>query len=204
MANAASNSNSSDPDRGNYSNAQPTSCSNQPAASSNCAPCTFAACAARAPCRATSTTPKSSSKARYRSTAGPRGSTRSSTSSSPRCSRAPTTVSSNVREHDLRLDITRRRFLLIDVDPTRPSKISSTDAELQLAYQAARAIVDDLTAWGFPAPARGCSGNGAHIVYAIDLDTNDSDLVTRFLKALAFKFNTAQVQIDVSVGKAGS
>jgi len=101
------------------------------------------------------------------------------------------------------LDITRRRFLLIDVDPTRPSKISSTDAELQLAYQAARAIVDDLTAWGFPAPARGCSGNGAHIVYAIDLDTNDSDLVTRFLKALAFKFNTAQVQIDVSVGKAG-
>jgi hypothetical protein len=97
-------------------------------------------------------------------------------------------------------DITRRRYLLIDADPRRPSDISSTDAELQLAYDTARAIIDYLTSLGFPAPGRGCSGNGAHILYAIDLDEADGGLVTRFLKALAFKFNSARVAVDENLG----
>jgi putative DNA primase/helicase len=95
--------------------------------------------------------------------------------------------------------IRRRRRLLIDVDPTRPSDTSASEAELALARQTAQAIAEFLRDLGFPEPAAGVSGNGAHLIYAIDLAPNDGGLVKRCLQALAFRFNDVAVQVDETV-----
>jgi putative DNA primase/helicase len=99
-------------------------------------------------------------------------------------------------------DVLRRTRLLIDVDPVRKSGISATAAELALAETTVRAIYDFLTGMGFPEPIRTMSGNGAGLIYAIDLPTDDGGLVARVLKALAARFDTADVKVDISVHNA--
>lgn len=97
--------------------------------------------------------------------------------------------------------VTRLVRLLVDVDPQRPSGTSSTQQQLGLARTAAREIVDFLTTLGFPEPARGMSGNGAHAIYGVDLPVQDSELIKRCLVALGFRFDDAQVQVDTTVHK---
>lgn len=52
-----------------------------------------------------------------------------------------------------------------DLDPERPAGCASTDAELQAALQARAHVVMLLTGMGWPMPALGMSGNGAHALY---------------------------------------
>jgi hypothetical protein len=96
-------------------------------------------------------------------------------------------------------DIPRRLRLLIDADPVRPSGISSNDTEHAAAITTVNEISAFLAAQGFPTPLVGDSGNGAHLIYAIDLPRDDGGLVQSVLKALAFGFDTAAVKVDQSV-----
>ena len=100
-------------------------------------------------------------------------------------------------------DITSRRWLPIDIDPTRPSGISSTDAEHEAALTTAEAIRGYLIELGFPAASilTGDSGNGAHVLARIALpnDVEAESIVKACLKALATKFDYDQVSIDQSV-----
>jgi len=98
-------------------------------------------------------------------------------------------------------DVVGRVRLLIDIDPTRRSGISSSDVELDAAKELAREVVALLDSMGFPPPARAISGNGIHVVYAIDLPVSDGDLVNRCLAALAFRFNSPTATIDETVDK---
>lgn len=93
-------------------------------------------------------------------------------------------------------NIVKRRFLLIDVDPTRPAGISSTDAEKEHAKKLAQAIRDHLTTLGWPSPVVGDSGNGWHLLYRIDVATADDGLVANVLKALAEKFDNDHCKVD--------
>jgi P4 family phage/plasmid primase-like protien len=98
-------------------------------------------------------------------------------------------------------DILRRRYFLLDADPTRPSGISSTDEELEAAIARMDAVCEWLALDGWPEPKRGKSGNGAHALYSIDLP-NDPDIgliIERCLKALSEKFSDAKVKIDTTV-----
>lgn len=70
-------------------------------------------------------------------------------------------------------DITRRRWLPIDIDPVRPGGVSSTDIEHERALGKAKEIAAWLTDLGFPEPGRGDSGNGAHLLYRIDLPNDE-------------------------------
>ena len=70
-------------------------------------------------------------------------------------------------------DIVRRRWLPIDIDPVRPSGISSTKAEHAAAHARAQGIQEWLSDLGWPTPLYADSGNGAHLLYRIDLP-NDS------------------------------
>jgi hypothetical protein len=99
-------------------------------------------------------------------------------------------------------DVIRRKRLLIDIDAKRPSGISSTDAEHETALVKAHEIRDMLRAEGWPDPVLADSGNGAHLVYAIDLPADGEGLVQRVLEALAFRFDNAQVTIDKAVFNA--
>lgn len=98
-------------------------------------------------------------------------------------------------------DIVAYQWLLIDLDPVRRTGISSTDAELRMAYERGEQITKYLREIGYPAPIFACSGNGVHLLYAINLANTDENkaLVQNCLKALAFLFGDDKVDVDQSV-----
>jgi len=96
-------------------------------------------------------------------------------------------------------DILRRRWLLIDADALRPSGISATDAEHEAAIDRTRAVYRHLKAQGWPDPVAADSGNGAHLLYRIDLPAEAGGLVQRCLTALAQRFDDGAVHIDQTV-----
>ena len=71
-------------------------------------------------------------------------------------------------------DIIRRRWLPVDIDPVRPSGVSATDAEHEAALEAAGRVAGYLAEQGFPAPIKADSGNGAHLLYRIDLPNDEA------------------------------
>ena len=71
-------------------------------------------------------------------------------------------------------DILRRRWLPIDIDPLRPSGVSSTDEEHTLALAKAEEVACWIAGLGFPEPIKADSGNGAHLLYRIDLPNDEA------------------------------
>ena len=86
-------------------------------------------------------------------------------------------------------DIVWRKWLLIDLDPVRPSGISSSDEEQADAIELAKVIRAALREEGWPEPVLADSGNGAHLLYRVDLPVDDGGLTKRVLAALAFRFD---------------
>jgi Protein of unknown function (DUF3987) len=96
-------------------------------------------------------------------------------------------------------DIVKRSWLPLDFDPVRPAGISSTDREHEAALARARACIDWLRRQGWPEPVCADSGNGAHVLYRIDLpnDVQSAALVKRCLEALALLFSDEDVGLDL-------
>ncbi len=97
-------------------------------------------------------------------------------------------------------DILRRRWFPVDIDPVRPSGVSSTDAEHDAALVAAERIAAYLAEQGFPAPVRADSGNGAHLLYRVDLENDDAAtaLVKGCLTTLDALFSNEAVTVDTA------
>jgi hypothetical protein len=95
-------------------------------------------------------------------------------------------------------DVVKRLWLPIDFDPTRPTGISSTEAEHALAIERAMHVRGDLRSEGWPDPILADSGNGGHLLYRIDRPTDDT-LIKQCLEALAFRFDDDRVKIDQAV-----
>jgi len=83
-------------------------------------------------------------------------------------------------------DIERRVHLLIDCDPPRKPGTNSTDEEKQAALEEANKIREWLRSQGWPEPALCDSGNGWHLLYRIELPTDEdsSELLKNFLARL--------------------
>ncbi|MDX8548979.1 hypothetical protein KHC33_15300 [Methanospirillum sp. J.3.6.1-F.2.7.3] len=98
-------------------------------------------------------------------------------------------------------DIIRRKWLPIDIDPVRPSGISSSEAEHQAALKKAESIAAFLKELGWPDPVTADSGNGAHLLYRIDLpsDPKSTTLIRDCLKTLGQFFSDDQSAIDITV-----
>jgi len=96
-------------------------------------------------------------------------------------------------------DILHRRWLPIDFDAVRPKGISASDEEHNAALELALKVRDTLTAAGWPEPIYADSGNGAHLLYRVDLPADDGGFIERCLKALATRFDTESVTVDTSV-----
>jgi hypothetical protein len=93
----------------------------------------------------------------------------------------------------------QRKRLLIDIDPLRVYG-NSSDVEKEAALRQAQAIEQYLHELGWPEPMLCDSGNGYHLLYAIDLPSQESeDLVRRVLLALAKKFDNAETHVDTGV-----
>lgn len=95
-------------------------------------------------------------------------------------------------------DITDYEYLFVDIDPDRPSGISSSAEELEAAKQTAAKVQAYLKTRGFSDPIIGMSGNGYHLQYRINIPNNQEsrDLIERCLKVLASAFNDGIVKID--------
>ena len=91
-------------------------------------------------------------------------------------------------------DIARQKWLLIDIDPERPTGVSATQDERFAASDVVYAVRDYLTEQGFPEPVFAESGNGFHLMYEIEGVT--TKLVREFLEHLASKFDTPRAKVD--------
>lgn len=101
-------------------------------------------------------------------------------------------------------DISARRWLMVDLDPARPSGISASNAEHEAALKLASRIAADLSnRCGWPRPIIVDSGNGAHLLYRIELPTADGGIVEDVLTAIEFQWSgTDSVIVDRSVFNA--
>lgn len=96
-------------------------------------------------------------------------------------------------------NIARRTAFFIDFDNQRPAGTNATEAERQESGRVARACRDWLCQLGFPQPILSDSGNGHHLLYRTELPADDGGLIKRFLLAVAGRFDTDKVKVDVSV-----
>ena len=96
------------------------------------------------------------------------------------------------------------RWIPIDIDPERPSGVSSSDPELKQAIE----IRDTIRDWiidttDYKSPITAISGNGAHILIRLpkDLPVNDASkaFVKSFLETVYEEFSTDDVAIDTTV-----
>jgi hypothetical protein len=101
-------------------------------------------------------------------------------------------------------DVVWRRRLLFDLDTIRPKDTSASEAEKEESRVLAEKMVGALTEREWPAPAVIDSGNGWHLVYAIDLpNTKHSQALTKAVLAAAGKeFNTDRVKVDPALHNA--
>ena len=100
-------------------------------------------------------------------------------------------------------DILRRRWILIDLDPDRPSDVSATWEEKELASDAADAIRNRLLPT-MGEPVRCDSGNGTHLLYPCDMpNTGEAkEVVARLLGYVKGGCKVKGVTVDTSVGNA--
>jgi hypothetical protein len=97
-------------------------------------------------------------------------------------------------------EIAVRRWILIDLDPVRPSGISSTDDELKQSEMLSTIIKECLSNAGFPEPVTALSGNGYHLLYPIAMpnDKGSIQIIKSFLKYLDVTFSTETVKVDIA------
>lgn len=96
-------------------------------------------------------------------------------------------------------DITRLRWLLIDVDPERTTGVSATDDEKAEALELIVKLQDYLKESGFPDAVFCDSGNGFHLLYKIDLPPEESKTIEQFLKVLDSIFSNEKAKVDTAV-----
>ena len=101
-------------------------------------------------------------------------------------------------------DIIQRDWVLIDIDPKRPSDTNATDEEKKLSLEVARKVYRYLESIGFPKAVVADSSNGYHLLYKTELPNTEKTkiLVQEFLQSLSTLFDTESVSIDTSVFNA--
>lgn len=108
------------------------------------------------------------------------------------CKNAKITTSDN--------DIVGYDWLMIDLDPKRPSGTSSTDEELQEAKELGNKVFQFMRNLGFSKPLFANSGNGVHLLYKIRLKNTkeNQELIKKCLKTLGMLFTSAKIDLDLT------
>ena len=95
-------------------------------------------------------------------------------------------------------DIYAYDWLMIDLDPSRPSKTSSSDEEVAAAKDLGNKIYKYMKDLGFNDPLMAFSGNGVHLLYKVNMDVSEGNrkLMEKSLKALDYLFSTDKIEVD--------
>jgi len=101
-------------------------------------------------------------------------------------------------------DVLKRRIMLVDVDPERPTGTASTKEQLEAAKNVTAAIHAETRARGWPPAIIAMSGNGYHLLYTVDLpnDADSNDLIKRALAGLGAICDASGVKVDRVVHNA--
>lgn len=101
-------------------------------------------------------------------------------------------------------EIICRNYVLIDLDPKRPSGVCSTKEESMKAYEKGREVTKFLMDNGFYEPIVVFSSSGIHLYLKCALLNNEENtkLVKRFLNAISMLFSDEYVDCDTSVYNA--
>lgn len=101
-------------------------------------------------------------------------------------------------------DIIGREWVLIDLDPKRPSDTNATEVEKLKAQVIVNRIYAFLDAQGFCKPIVCDSSNGYHLLYRVIMSNTPekTELVKNFLNALSIMFSTDEVEVDTAVFNA--
>ncbi len=96
-------------------------------------------------------------------------------------------------------DVIGYDWLLIDLDPKRPTKTPSTDAQIEQARLLCGRIMQFMQNVGFEHPVVGFSGNGYHLLYKLHLANNPETkkLVEMCLKTLSMMFSDDEIDVDM-------
>lgn len=99
------------------------------------------------------------------------------------------------------VDIVRRRFVLIDLDPQRSAGISASNEEFEKAHMKCVDVYKYLLANGFKEPIITVSGNGYHCYVPCDMPNDDehNELIKKFLQSLSNIFGGDDVEVDEKV-----
>lgn len=97
------------------------------------------------------------------------------------------------------VDVLQRRWILIDVDPTRPANVSATDAERAEAWRVLSSVQATMAASGWTNPIVASSGNGWHLCYPVLLPNDEAtrDRVKSLLAGLDQRCSTPGAKVDV-------
>lgn len=97
-------------------------------------------------------------------------------------------------------DICAYDYIMIDLDPRRPTDTSATNEQVQMAKDLGNKIYQFLRGIGFEQPVFGYSGNGVHLLYKVALKNCDDNkfLIKRALETLSLLFDTNDVQVDTT------
>jgi len=100
-------------------------------------------------------------------------------------------------------DVLFYRWLPIDIDPVRPSGVSSSASELKAALDLrgpiAAYVMQEIES---AAPIRAMSGNGGHLLFRLPdwpTDAKNKGIIKGILEDISLRFSTPQVSIDTSV-----
>lgn len=98
-------------------------------------------------------------------------------------------------------DIIRRRFLLLDFDPIRKSQTNSSPEQFELAHKKAQEVYRYLRDKGFTDSIICVSGNGYHIIVAVDLPCDDETdkIIKNFYTYMGSIFSDDNVEFDEKV-----
>ena len=95
--------------------------------------------------------------------------------------------------------IIRRKWIMLDFDPLRWPKIQpSTDEEKESAFETCKNVSRFCMFRGMPEPILADSGNGYHLLWKCDIPV-ESDVHKRMLVEIASKFNSAAVDVDLTI-----
>lgn len=98
-------------------------------------------------------------------------------------------------------DIVGRRWVMVDLDPKRPTGTNSSKEELQKAHLKAVEVYKFLKSNGFSEPVIAISGNGYHINIPCRIGISDENdlIIKRFGLALAMMFDDESIEVDKKV-----
>ena len=101
-------------------------------------------------------------------------------------------------------DITKRNWLLIDIDTKRSAGVSSTNEEKQHSKTTANKVFSYLRDLGFSNPIVCDSGNGVHLLYKIEMPNDEQSkmILHACLQVLDLFFTNEGAEIDKSVFNA--